>query len=105
MNINLDLVNFWYGNIRKDNVMLNKDRLMLLRNTFCINIELDNISYSEVVQRINYTELDRSMKVRIKFSPVQLVLPQAVYTYILRSNDLNLGFTDGMKDDFFFVKW
>jgi hypothetical protein len=45
------------------------------------------------------------MKMRIKFQAVHFVLPQIIYTYILRANDLNLGFTDSMKEEFFFQKW
>lgn len=82
--------------------MLKKDRLELLLEPFGIKIEIENVTYSEVIQKVDYHELDKSMKMSIKFQAVHFVLPQVIYTYILRANDLNLGFTDDMKEEFFF---
>jgi hypothetical protein len=47
--------------------MLKKDRLELLLEPFGIKIEIDNVTYSEVIQKVDYQELDKSMKMRIKF--------------------------------------
>jgi len=44
MNISLDQVNFFYGRIKKDGVMLKKDRLDLLLQPFGIEIEIDNVA-------------------------------------------------------------
>ena len=85
--------------------MLKKDRLDLLLQPFGIKIEIDNVTYSEVIQKVDYQEMDKSMNMRIKFQAVYFVLPQFVFTYILRANDLNLGFTDCLKEEFFFQKW
>jgi len=38
--------------------------------------------------------MDKSTNVSIEFDPLKLVLPQAVYTFMLRCNDLNFMWTD-----------
>ena len=47
--------------------MLKKDRLELLLEPFGLKIEIENVTYSEVIQKVDYQELDKSMKMRIKF--------------------------------------
>ena len=49
--------------------------------------------------------MDKSSHINIRIDPVMLVLPQAVYTYILRCSDLNFGWTDGKQNEFYFIKW
>jgi len=49
--------------------------------------------------------MDKSSHVNIQIEPVMLVLPQAVYTYILRCSDLNFAWTDQMQNEFYFIKW
>lgn len=93
-------MNFWYGTSKK-----RKDRLSLLKKTFTVKIDFDTVAYSEFIDKIDLKTMDKSSHINIKIDPVMLVLPQSVYTYILRCSDLNFAWTDRMQNEFYFIKW
>ena len=66
---------------------------------------MDSLSFSEVIEKIDKRDLDKSGSIRITFDPVLLLLPQQIYTYILRCSDLNFTYTDKLQDEFMFSKW
>ena len=49
-----------------------------------------------ISEKIDFTELDISYHMHLNFSPLIMHLRQDVYTYILRCNDLNLNYSDGL---------
>ena len=49
--------------------------------------------------------MDKSTNINTEIDPVLLLLPQAVYTYILRCNDLNFGWSDRLQAEFYCIKW
>jgi len=55
--------------------------------------------------RIEHGVIDQSNHIKMHFLPFMLVLAQADYTYILRSLDLNMNYTDGLLKEFFFDKY
>ena len=93
-------VNFLYGISQQK-----QDRLSLLQKPFNINISYNYLLYSELLEKIDLKNLDASKDIKILFEPVRLILPQAVYTYILKCNDLNFGWSDRMQAEFYCVKW
>lgn len=42
---------------------------------------------------------------KIEFDAIMLVIPQAIYTYMLRCSDLNFTWTDRLQQEFYCVKW
>ena len=82
-----------------------KDRLSLLKKTFNVSVAYDYVQYSEVLEKLDIKLWDKSTDVAINFDPVMMVLPQAVYTYILRCSDLNFTWTDRLAKEFYCVKW
>lgn len=60
---------------------------------------------SEVIAKISPLEMDKAGRVNLTFTPIELILPQSIYTYMLRCGDLNFGFTDGMTEEYYFIKW
>lgn len=87
--VELKTINFWYGISKKA-----KDRLSLLKKTFNVTVDFDTLQFSEMLEKIDHRQMDKSTNVRIEFDPMMLVLPQAVYTFILRCSDLNFTWTD-----------
>ena len=61
--------------------------------------------WSDVIEKINPRDLDKSPNYTINFDPLLFVLPQQIYTYILRCSDLNFMYTDLLDDEFHFAKW
>jgi hypothetical protein len=55
---------------------------------------MESICSSDVIEKINLRDLDKSGSIEISFDPVLLVLPQQIYTYILRCSDLNFNYSD-----------
>lgn len=49
--------------------------------------------------------MDKAARVNLKFSPIELIWPQSIYTYMLRCGDLNFAYTDGMQEEYYFIKW
>jgi len=98
--IEIQTLNFLYGASRK-----RKDRLSLLKKTFTVKLDFDTVAQSDFIDKIDLKTMDKSSHISIKIDPVLLVLPQAVYTYILRCSDLNFAWTDRMQSDFYFIKW
>jgi hypothetical protein len=43
---------------------------MLLRENFNIKLEIDNITWSETIQKAEFNAIDKSMKIRIRFTTV-----------------------------------
>jgi hypothetical protein len=77
----------------------------LLKKTFGIKINFDALQYSELLEKIDVRDMDKSTNVQIDFDPVMLVLPQAVYTFMLRCSDLNFTWSDRLQAEFYCVKW
>jgi hypothetical protein len=71
-----------------------KERLSLLKKTFTISVKFDALLWSEVLDKIDVRQMDKATQVQIQCEPVMLVLPQAVYTYLLRCSDLNFAWSD-----------
>lgn len=42
------------------------------------------------------------MHILLNFEPIELILPQDIYTCILRILDLNINYTDGLTESYFF---
>ena len=49
--------------------------------------------------------MDKSGRVNLTFTPIELIWPQSIYTYMLRCGDLNFAYSDGMTDLYYFIKW
>lgn len=77
----------------------------MLKKTFTVKLDFDTVAYSNFIDKIDQNTMDKSSHISIKIDPVMLVLPQAVYTYILRCSDLNFAWTDQMGSEFYFIKW
>jgi hypothetical protein len=96
----LQSINFFYGLSKR-----RRDRLSLLKKTFDIGIAFDSVLYSEVLEKLDQKQWDKSTNVRIDFDPVMIVIPQAIYTHMLRCSDLNFTWTDRLQNEFYCVKW
>ena len=70
---------------------------------FNLLLDFSYLSGSPMLQRIDSHELDKSFLVDMSFAPhLHLRLREDVYTYILRTIDLNFGFTDYLEELFVF---
>lgn len=78
---------------------------LLTKDTFNIKVTYENLAYSPLINRIDPYILDKSSTVTINLNPVEITLPQNIYTGILRCMDLNINFTDFKTEEFFFVKY
>ena len=63
---------------------------------------MDKLNFTEVLNTryfmtpdIDFTNLDFSTHFHVKCSPIRLHLHQEVLTYMMRCNDLNIGYQDG----------
>ena len=63
------------------------------------------MSGSEVIAKIDPREIDKAARVNLIFTPIELIWPQSIYTYMLRCADLNFSYTDGLTEEYFFIKW
>ena len=63
------------------------------------------MSNSEVIAKISPLDMDKAGRVNLTFTPIELIWPQSIYTYMLRCGDLNFGYTDGLQEEFYFIKW
>ena len=105
-NINLSDVNFWFGREHgDDNMTAIDDKLSLLKKTFNIDVEYKKLSYSEVIEKIDTKDCDKAAQINIEFGPLLLILPQSIYTYMLRCSDLNTTYTDDLREEYHFIKW
>ena len=66
----------------------------MLKKPFDIEVEFKKLAYSEILNKFDKKELDMSPIINLTFQPIQLVLPQSIYTFMLRMVDLNMGYTD-----------
>lgn len=78
---------------------------LLTKDTLNIKVTYENLAYSPLINRIDPYILDKSSTVTINLNPVEITLPQNIYTGILRCMDLNINFTDFKTEEFFFVKY
>ena len=81
------------------------EKLSLLKQTFNLFVEYKKISYSEVIEKIDNKDCDKAAQINIKFDPLLLILPQSIYTYMLRCADLNTAYTDNLREEYHFIKW
>lgn len=49
--------------------------------------------------------MDKAAHVNLTFTPIELIWPQSIYTYMLQCGDLNFGYSDGLVEQYFFIKW
>ena len=99
-------VNFWFGREQgDDNMTAIDDKLSLLKQTFSIDVEYKKLSYSEVIEKIDARECDKAAQINIRIDPLLLILPQSIYTYMLRCADLNTAYTDDLREEYHFIKW
>ena len=99
-------VNFWFGRENDDKDLTVQDsRLSLLKRPFNMEIEYKRLSGSEVLAKIPSIEMDKAAHVNLTFTPIELIWPQSIYTYMLRCGDLNFSFSDGLVEQYFFIKW
>ena len=99
-------LNFWFGRENDDKDLTVQDsRLSLLKRPFNITIEYKRLSASEVIAKIPSIEMDKAAHVNLTFTPIELIWPQSIYTYMLRCGDLNFSYSDGLVEEYFFIKW
>ena len=99
-------VKFWFGRECGDGDLTVQDsRLSLLKESFAITVEYKKLSGSEVIAKISPLEMDKAARVNLTFTPIELIWPQSIYTYMLRCADLNFSFSDGLVEEYFFIKW
>lgn len=70
-----------------------------------MTIEYKKLSGSTVIQKISALAMDKAGRVNLSFTPIELIWPQSIYTYMLRCADLNFSYTDGFLEEYFFIKW
>ena len=106
INTNMADVNFYFGREEGDeNMTAIDEKLSLLKQTFSIDVEYKKLSYSEVIEKIDTRECDKAGEINIQIDPMLLILPQSIYTYMLRCADLNTAYTDDLREEYHFIKW
>ena len=80
-------------------------RLSLLKKPFAVSVEYKKMSGSDVIAKIDPREIDKAARVNLVFTPIELIWPQSIYTYMLRCADLNFSYTDGLMEEYYFIKW
>ena len=81
------------------------DNFTILPSTnFAIAIErlnyTDKLLKYYLSEGIDFTDLDISQHMKVKFSPFKLSFTKDVYSYCLRCNDLNIGYSDQLQEKF-----
>ena len=68
-----------------------------------MSIDLQTIVNTKIVEEIQNNELEKVLHVNIKVDEhMKLALTQNIYTFLLRTMDLNLNFTDSLQHEYVF---
>ena len=71
-----------------------------------MQVMFEKLNYSPLLQDsyssqgLDFQELDISNHISLSLSPLIMHLKQDIYTYLLRCNDLNIGYSDQLNPYF-----
>jgi hypothetical protein len=71
-----------------------------------MQVAFEKLNYSPLLQDsyssqgLDFLELDISNHISLSLSPLIMHLKQDIYTYLLRCNDLNIGYSDQLNPYF-----
>ena len=69
-------------------------------------IDLKTIVNTKIVEEVQSNELEKALHIDIKVKELlKLVLTQHIYTFLLRTMDLNLNFTDSLQHEYVFKNY
>ena len=58
-----------------------------------MELNIEKLAFSPLFEKIDmYVDIDQSMQIDLMFEPIYLMLPQDIYTYVLRCLDLNINY-------------
>ena len=71
----------------------------VMAEPFDLKARIKNLSFSPEIEKIDSREFDKSGNIEIEISPkLNLHLTPELYMFLLRCNDLNMGYTDSKSD-------
>ena len=66
----------------------------ICKEPFNMKVSFEKLAPSRLFQKIDLHTIDQSTVIDVEFSPFTLVMPQDIYTFILRVLDLNINYQD-----------
>ena len=75
----------------------------VMAEPFDMKARITNLAFSPEIEKIDSREFNKSGNLEIEILPqLNLHLAPELYMFLLRCNDLNMGYTDSLSDKFNF---